>query len=106
MRTARHLDPPRINRGVRATEQRPQIRPAEGEVDGLLRPSDHPDASTVRRHHPDAARAGAVNPADAVHLEAIGYAGLGAFIEVSEDAAPDHVAGRVEPDRVDVLGGA
>jgi len=26
--------------------------------------------------------------------------------EVGEDAAPDHVAGRVEPDRVDVLRGA
>ena len=104
MRIARHLDPQRVNRGVRATEQGPQIRAAESEVDGLLRPSDHADASAVRRHNPDAARAGAVNPADAVDFQAVGYARLGALVEVGEDAAPDHVAGRVEPDRVDVLG--
>jgi hypothetical protein len=62
MRIARHLNPQRVNRGMRAAEQRLQIRSAEGEVDRLLRPSDNADLPAVRRHDPDAARAGAINP--------------------------------------------
>src|SRR5215210_3927527 len=97
MRVAGHLDAQGVDRAVRAAEQGAQIGPAEGEVDGLLRPPDDSDARSVRRHDPDAARAGAIDPADAVDLEAVGNAGLVA-VEVGEDAAPDHVAVRVEPD--------
>src|SRR5580693_3802713 len=103
MRIARHLDAQRVDRGVRATEQRPQLRSAEREVDGLLRPPDDADARAVRCHDPDAARPSAINPANAVDLEAVGDAQLTALVEVGEDAAANHVAGRVEPDRVDVL---
>src|SRR5829696_1705409 len=102
MRIAGHLDAQGVDRAVRTTEQRAQVGPAKGEVDRLLRPSDDSDARSVRRHDPDAARAGAIDPAEAVDLESIGNAGLVA-VEVGEDAAPDHIAGGVEPDRVDVL---
>src|SRR5580700_24077 len=51
-----------------STEQRPRVRPAKGEVDGLLRPPDGADAPVVRRQDRDAARSGARNPADAVDL--------------------------------------
>src|SRR3954469_11318799 len=106
MRIARHLDPQCVNRAVRATEQGAQIRSAEGEVDGLLWPADDADAPAIWRHHPDAARAGAINPADTVDLQPVGYARLRAFVQIGENAAPDHVARRVELDRVDVLRGA
>src|SRR5438477_13162515 len=72
MRIAGHPDAQRVDRGVRATEQRPQVRPTEREVDGLLRPPDDADAPAVRPHNPNAARPGAINPADAVDLEAVG----------------------------------
>ena len=54
-------------------------------------------------HDPDAARSGAIDPADAVDLQPVGDARLAALVQVGEDAAPDHVAGGVELDRVDVL---
>src|SRR5438309_3506032 len=97
MRTAGNFDAQRIDRGVGATEQRSQVRPAEREVDGLLRPPDDADAPTVRGHDPDAARPRAINPADAVDLEAVGDARLAALVEIGEDAAPDHVAVGVKP---------
>src|SRR3954452_3045623 len=106
MRIARYHDAQRVDRAVRAAEQRPQIRPAKREIDSLLRPSDDSDPLAVRRHDPDAARSRAIHPAGAVHLEAVGYARLAALIEISEDAASDHVAERVEADRMDVLRGA
>jgi len=49
MRIARHLDPQRVNRGVRAAEQRLQVRTAESEVDRSLRPSDDTNPPGVRR---------------------------------------------------------
>src|SRR4051794_40352900 len=106
MRIAGHLDAQGVDRAVRAAEQGAQIRSAEGEVDGLLWPADDADAPAIRRHDPDAARAGAINPADTVDFQPVGYARLGALVQVGEDATPDHVAGGVEPDRVDVLRGA
>src|SRR5439155_17068934 len=69
MRVAGHLDAQRVDRSVRATEQRPQVRSAEREVDGLLRPPDDADAPAAQRHDPDAARPGAIRPADTVDLE-------------------------------------
>jgi hypothetical protein len=86
MRVAGHLDAQRVDRSVRATEQRSPVRPAEREVDGLLRPPDNADAPAVRRHDPDAARPGAIHPADAVDLKAVGDARLDALVEVGEDA--------------------
>jgi carbon-monoxide dehydrogenase large subunit len=68
MRIAGHLDAQRVDRGVRATEQRPQVGPAEREVDSLLRPADDADAPAARRHDPDAARPRAINPADVLVL--------------------------------------
>src|SRR6516165_7002983 len=106
MRIAGHPDAQRVDRGVRATEQRPQVRPAEREIDSLLRPADDAYAPAVRRHDPNTAWSSAINPADAIDLEAVGDARLVALVEIGEDAAPDPVAGRVESDRVDVLGGA
>src|SRR6516164_9062828 len=46
---AGHLDAQRVDRGVRATEQCPQVRPAEREIHSLLRPADDADAPAVRR---------------------------------------------------------
>src|SRR4051794_24539962 len=103
MRIARHLDAEGVNRGVGAAEQSAQIRSAKGEIDRLLRPADDPDAPAVRFHDPDAAGSGAIDPADAVYLEPVRNTRLAVFVEVGEDAAPDHVAVRVEPDRVDIL---
>jgi hypothetical protein len=39
---------------VRATEQRPQIRPAESKIHRLLRPFYNAYVFAVGRHHPDA----------------------------------------------------
>src|SRR6516162_8858451 len=103
MRIARHFDPLRVDRGVRAAHHRPQIRSAEGKIDRLLGPSDDADALAIGGHHPDAARPGTINPADAVDLQAVGYARLRALVQVGEDAALHHVAGRIEADRMDVL---
>src|SRR5262252_5642154 len=80
MRIAGHLDAQRVDRCVCATEQRAQVRPAEREVDGLLRPSNDADAPTVGRHDPDAARPRAINAAEAVHLHAIRYTRLSALV--------------------------
>src|SRR6266850_3584454 len=101
VRIARRLYPQRVNRGVRATKQGSQVRPAKGEVDRLLGPPDDADTPAVGSHDPDPARPGAINPADAVDLQAVGDARLGAFVQVGEDAAPDHITGRVQPDGVD-----
>src|SRR5690348_2661016 len=106
VRVARQLDPQGVDLAVLAAQQGAQVRPAKREIDRLHGPSDDADAPAVGRHDPDPARPGAINPADAVDLEAVGYPRLAALVEVGEDAAPDHVAGRVEPDRVDVLRGA
>src|SRR5207253_8108421 len=81
MRVAGYLDAQRIDRGVRATEQRSQVRTAEREVDSLLRPADDADAPAVRRHHPNTAWSSAINPADAIDLESVGDARLAALIE-------------------------
>src|SRR3954471_2819955 len=97
MRIARHLDAQGIDGGMRAAEQGSQIRSAKREIDRLLRPSDDPDAPAVRFHDPDAARAGAIDPADTVNLQPVGDARLAAFVEVGEDAAPDYMTVRVEP---------
>src|ERR1051325_9328292 len=101
MRIARHLDPQGVDRGVGAAEQRPKVRAAEREVDRLLRPFDDADAAAVRPHDPDAAGSGAIDPAGTVDFQAVGYPRLAAFVEVGKNAPPDHVAGTVEPDRVD-----
>jgi hypothetical protein len=53
---------------MRAAEQRPQIRSAEGEVNSLLWPSDDANAAALGRHDPDTAWTGAVDPANAVYL--------------------------------------
>src|SRR5215510_7703293 len=103
MRIAGHLDAQRVDGGVCAAQQSAQIGPTKGKIHGLLRPSDDADASTVGRKHPDAARPRAIDAADAVHLETIWNAGLAAFVHVRKDAAPDHVAGDIELERVDVL---
>src|SRR6516162_3028582 len=55
---------------------------------------------------PRCARPGTINPADAVDLQAVGYTRLRALVQVREDSALHHVAGRIEADRVDVLRGA
>src|SRR6516164_987381 len=94
---AGNLDAQRVDGGVRATKQRPQVRPTEREVDGLLRPPDDADAPALRCDDPDAARPSAINPPDAVDLEAVGDARLAALVAVGEDAVPDHIPGRVEP---------
>src|SRR4051812_40739314 len=99
----RHLNAQRVDRIVSAAEQGSQIRSAECEIDGLLGPSDDPEPPAIRRKDPNAARPGAIDPADAVDLEPIGYAGLAAFVHIGEDAAPDHVAGSIETDPMDVL---
>ena len=88
MRVAGHFDAQRVDRSVRATEQRSQVRPAEREVDGLLRPPDDADAPAVRRHDPDAARPGAIHPADAVDLEAVGDAWLDALVRSAKMLRP------------------
>src|SRR6266568_3341670 len=74
MRIARDLDAQRVDGSMRAAEQRPQIRPAKSKIHGLLRPPDDARALAVGRHYPDAAGPGAVHPANAVDLQAIGYA--------------------------------
>jgi hypothetical protein len=53
---------------MRAAEQRSEIRPAEGEVNSLLWPSDDANAAAFGRHDPDTARTGAIDPANAVYL--------------------------------------
>src|SRR5262245_54750794 len=80
MRIARHLHAQRVDGGVGAAQQRAQIGPAEGEVHGLLGPADDAEALAVGREHPDAAGSRAVDAADAVDLQAVGDAGLGAFV--------------------------
>src|SRR5262249_45464759 len=106
VRIAGRLDAQRVDRGMRATEEGAQVRPAEGELDRLLGPPDDADALAVGSHHPNAARPGAVHPAEAVDLEPVGDAGFVALVEIGEDAAPDHMAGGVEAERMDVLRGA
>jgi hypothetical protein len=43
-------------------------------------------------------------PPHAIDLQATRYARLRAFIQIGEDATSDHIAGRIELYRVDVLG--
>jgi hypothetical protein len=100
MRIARHFDPQSVDRGVRAAQHRPQVGPAEGKIDRLLGPSDDADALAIGGHHPDAAWPGAINPADAVDLQAVRYARLRAFVQVGEDAALHH-----EPEPFDPVSG-
>ena len=87
MRVPWHLDAQCIDRCVRAAEQGAQVRAAKGEVDGLLRPSDDADERAVRVDDPDAARTGAINPADAVDFEPVRDAGLRTLVKIGEDAA-------------------
>ena len=63
-----------------------------------------PMLRAVGREHPGAARAGAKDPAVDIDLHAVGHAVGLLGRHVGKDAPPDHVAGGVELDRVDVLG--
>src|SRR5207248_2738129 len=88
MRVAGDLYPQRVDRGMRTAQQRPKVRPAERKIHRLLRPFDDADAVAVGGHDPDAARPSAIHPADAVDLQTIGDARLGAFVQIGEDAPP------------------
>src|ERR1044072_5674731 len=87
VRIARDLHAQRVNRRVRAAEERLQVVAAEREVHRLLGKLDDADALAVGVEHPDAAGARAVHAALAVDLEAVRHAGPGAFVHVREDAA-------------------
>src|SRR5258707_3046831 len=103
MRVTGHLYTQRVDGRMRAAQQCPKVRPAERKIHRLLWPFDDADALTVRHHYPDAARPGAVHPAGGVDLQTIGDARLAAFVQIGKDAPPDHVAGRIERNRVNVF---
>src|SRR5579864_3221986 len=103
MRIARRLRAQRVDGSMRAAQQCSKVRPAKSEIHRLLRPLNNAYALAVGRYHPDAPRPGAIYPAKAIDLQAIRYARLRAFLHIGEDTAPNHVAGRVELDPVDVF---
>jgi hypothetical protein len=47
VRIARHLNPQRVNRGVRAAQQGSQIGTAKGEIDSLLSPPERTPSRLV-----------------------------------------------------------
>ena len=78
--------------------------PPKAEVGRDLRRADDAEPRPVGREHPGAARTGAVDLALDVDLHAVGHAVGLLGRHVGKDAPPDHVAGGIELDRVDVLG--
>src|SRR5262249_24649911 len=86
-----------------AAEHRAQVGAAEGKIHRLFRPANDAQPLAVWSKHPDAARPGAIDAADAVDLQAVRYARLAAFVHVGKDATPDRPAVGIEPDGVNVF---